>query len=407
MRKIATCAVALFQFLTVCGQQDSSFIIFQHANVIDGISKNPLLDVMVFVEKGIIKSIKRQVNNIPSNAIVIDLNGKWLLPGYVDVHVHFADIQAANRALLLGNTTVRTMHCDNFLDFEIRDAHKKGQRNLPDVIAAGYQIRPDMFKEFPSFIKQFPELADMQARVSGTENVRRVVKALVSRGVNHIKFLATERSGTVESDPKKRTFTDEEILALVDEVRKAGLYSAAHAHGDEGVYAAVKAKVRSIEHGTFMTDSTRQLMKKNGTYLVITYTGGSQPPANPELRNNPVFIERRQTSLQQKNIQIAEAMRLGIPLAAGTDLRYTNMELSMADEALYLQKAGLTSMNIVQMITSGSATCLGIDKRTGSIKKGLEADIVILAQNPLTSLEALRDIRMIVNDGKIVFNKLD
>jgi imidazolonepropionase-like amidohydrolase len=407
MKNLIVFVYMLLQALIASAQQDSSLIIFQHANVIDGTSNNPMLDVTVTIGNGKIKSIQRGTKKIPSHAVVIDLKGKWLMPGYIDAHVHLADVEAAKTALFLGNTTVRTMHCDHFLDIQIRDAHRNGQRDLPDIIAAAYQIRPDMFDAFPSFIADFPELSDLKPRIAGPENVRRVVRALVSKGVDHIKFLATERSGTPESDPKKRTFSDEEILALVDEAKKAGLFTAAHAHGDEGAYAAVKAGVRSIEHGTFMTDSTRELMKQKGTYLVVTYTGGAQPPAKPEYKDNPIFIERRQTNLHQKDIQIRSALKLGIKLAAGTDLRYTTHDLSMADEALYMQKAGLAPMKILQIMTSGSAKCLGIDKRTGTIKEGMEADIVILSQNPLTSLEALKDIRMIVNDGKVVFSKLD
>src|SRR5215203_4066258 len=331
MKKLSAFFYLLVQTSAVLAQKDSSTIFFVNANVIDGISTSPLLNRTVVISKGKITNIQTSDKTIPSNAVIVDLKGKWMLPGYIDAHVHFGTFDVARTALTLGSTTVRTMQCDHFLDIQIRDAHRRGQKDLPDVIAAGYQIRPDMFA---AFFEDFPELSDMKLRVAGAENVRRVVRALVSKGVDHIKFLATERSGTPESDPKKRTFTDDEIEALVNEARKAGLYSAAHAHGDEGAYAAVKAGVRSIEHGTFMTDSTRKLMKKKGSYLVITYTGGSQPPARPEYKDNPVFLERRRTNLLQKDIQIREALKLGIPLAGGTDLRYTNMELSIADEAL-------------------------------------------------------------------------
>lgn len=109
----------------------------------------------------------------------------------------------------------------------------------------------------------------------------------------------------------------------------------------------------------------------------------------------------------QKDKLIRQAIKLGIPLAAGTDLRYSTADLSLADEAVYMQKAGLEPMTILQIMTSGSSKCLGIDNRTGTIRKGLEADVVVLGENPLVSLKALRDIRMIVNDGKVVFRKID
>jgi len=358
-----------------------------------------LLNKTVVISKGKITNIQTSDKTIPSNAVIVDLKGKWMLPGYIDAHVHFGSFDVAKTALTLGSTTVRTMHCDHFLDIQIRDAHRNGQKELPDVIACGYQIRPDMFA---TFFEDFPELSDLKERIAGDKNARRLVQALVSRGVDHIKFLATERAGTPETDPRKRTFTDEEIDAIVDEARKAGLPASAHAHGDEGAYAAVKAGVKSIEHGTFITDRTLALMKKNETYFVPTFTGGAQPPSRPQDRDNPILQERRREGIPLRNKLVVRAMELGISLAGGTDLRYTTSDLSMADEAVYMQKAGLPSMKILQIITVGSAKCLGVSNRTGAIKKGLEADIVILGASPLTSLEALKDIKMIVNDGKLI-----
>lgn len=392
----------LAQGYSVFAQKDSSILVFQHVNVIDGISSKPLIDVVLTVEDGKITGIKKRLKKLPPDAVVFDLKGMWLMPGYIDAHVHFGNFNAAHNALLLGSTTVRTMHCDHFLDIQIRDAHRNGQRDLPDIVAAGYQLRPDMFD---TFFEDFPNLSYMKPRVSGAENVRLLVRALVSKKVDHIKFLATERAGTPETDPRKRTFTDDEIAAIIDEAKKAGLFASAHAHGDEGSYAAVKAGVNSIEHGTWMSDSTLKLMQKKKTWFVPTFTGGSQPPSRPEDRNNPILAERRRVAIPLRNKLINEALKLGIPIAAGTDLRYTNLDLSMADEALYMQKAGLLPMTILKIMTSGSAKCLGIEKRTGTIKKGMEADIVILGQNPLASLEALKDIRIIVNDGKIAISK--
>jgi imidazolonepropionase-like amidohydrolase len=220
------------------------------------------------------------------------------MPGYVDAHVHLADMERARIALRSGATTVRTMQCDHFVDVRIRDAHRQGQKDLPDVVAAGYQIRPDMS---PAFFEDFPALADLRTRVSGTDSVRRVVRAIVSRGVDHIKFLATERGGTPETDPRKRTFSDEEIEALMDEAQKAGLRVAAHAHGDEGARAAVNAGVHSIEHGTFISDQTLAAMKQRGTYYVPTFAVERQPPTRPEDRDNPILAERRRVGGPLRN----------------------------------------------------------------------------------------------------------
>jgi imidazolonepropionase-like amidohydrolase len=377
-------------------------LVLEHANVIDGRSNVPQQNVSVVVKDGKIAQVRPAASPIPPGATVIDLAGAWVMAGFIDAHVHFGDIAAARTALLTGATTVRTMHVEHFLDLQIRDAHRRGDETLPDVVAAGYQIRPDMFAEF---FEDFPALADMQTRVSGAENVRRVVRAMASRRVDHIKFLATERAGTAETDPRTRTFSDEEIAAVVDEAGRLGLPAAAHAHGDEGARAAVIAGVRSIEHGTWISEDTFALMKERRTWYVPTFTGGSQPPARPQDRDNPILAERRRVGIPLRTKLVARAEAEGVPLAAGTDLRYTTRDLSMADEAISFQRAGVSPMRALQIMTVGSATCLGIQDRTGAIAPGLEADLVVFAQNPLVTLEALKRITMIINDGEIAFRR--
>jgi imidazolonepropionase-like amidohydrolase len=377
-------------------------LIFEHANVIDGRSNRPRTNMSVVVKDGKITEVGPAASPIAPGATVIDLKGAWMMPGFIDAHVHFGDVAAARTALLTGSTTVRTMHVEHFLDVEIREAHRRGDETLPDVFVAGYQIRPDMF---PEFFEDFPALGDMKARVSGTDNIRRVVRAMASRRVDHIKFLATERAGTAETDPRQRTFSDEEIAALVDEARRLGLSAAAHAHGDEGARAAVMAGVRTLEHGTWVGDTTFKAMKARRTCYVPTFTGGSQPPARPQDRDNPILAERRRIGIPLRNKLVARAEAEGLLLAAGTDLRYTTGELSIADEALSFQRAGVSQMRALQIMTVGSATCLGIQDRTGAIAPGLEADLVVLNRSPLIDLEALKDISMIVNDGKVAFRR--
>jgi imidazolonepropionase-like amidohydrolase len=403
MRTIPALLAACLSVACASAQNDAGPIVFQHANVIDGYSSSPLRDVSVHVAGGKIVSIETRETKPPANARVFDLAGKWLLPGYIDAHVHFLNIQAAKTAVLLGSTTVRTMHCERFLDITLREQHRAGQRDLPDVIAAGYQIRPDMAG---SFFQDFPDLADMKPRLTGVDNVRRVVRALVSRKVDHVKFLATERAGTPETDPRKQTFSDEEIAAIVDEARRAGLRASAHAHGDEGARAAIMAGVHSLEHGTHLSPESLQLMQQKQIFLSPTFTGQVLPPFRPQDRDNPILAERRRSAIPIRNKVVAEAVRLNIPIVAGTDWIYANTTLSMGDEAALMHQAGMPPMLILQALTSTSAKCLGIEDRTGSIKAGMEADLVVVGSDPLATIEALRDLCMVVNDGVVILDQL-
>jgi imidazolonepropionase-like amidohydrolase len=411
MKKLALCCWLFVFALVVAAQNDANVVVFQHANVIDGISNEPLRDVTVIVANGKITGIQKILKRVPADAEVIDLKGKWLLPGYIDSHVH-VNLEQAQRALRFGITTARTMGGGHFTDIELREAHRRGRTDIPEVLAVGYQVRPDMFSLNSSLIKDLPELADLKSPLSGTENVRRVVKAIASRGVDYIKVLATERAGTPDTDPRKRTFTDEELIAIVDEARKAGLTVAAHAHADDGAYAAVKAGVRSIEHGTWLSEKTLRLMKAKGTWLATNiFSDSATAFFNSIAPQNPILVERRRTMRPAATEVAQRAFKLGVSIVGATDItygsEYDSGGVTIADNAAGLVEAGMPKMDAIKSITSRAATLLGIDRRTGAIRKGLEADIVIVGDNPLSSIAALKDIRMIVNDGQVVFNKVD
>lgn len=411
MKKLVICICVFVNALSVSAQDGPGVIIFQHANVIDAVSREPSRDVSITIAKGRIVGINNRLGRVPAGAVLIDLTGKWLLPGYIDSHVHFIDFESAQRALRFGITTARTMAADHFIDIEIREAHKRGRSDIPEVLAAGYQVRPDVFDAFPSFVKDFPELADMKPRVSGTANVRRVVKALASRGVDHIKVLATERAGTSDTDPRKRTFTDEELIAIVEEARQAGLKVAAHAHGDEGAYAAVKAGVQSIEHGTWLSDKTLRLMKTRGTWFDTNITGAAATSFwNSTSPADPILVARRRTMRPLATEVTKRAYRLGIPIVGASDFTYgpkfESGQATISDNAIGLVEAGIPKMAAIKAITSRAAKLLGVSNRTGAIRKGFEADIVVVGGNPLSSIESLKDIRMIVNDGTVVVNKI-
>src|SRR5262245_36173505 len=235
-------------------------LVLKNANVIDGISAAPRLAMTVTIRDAHIESIQSGNPTAPAGATVIDLKGKWLLPGYIDAHVHIATLAAARNALISGVTTVRSMGVSHFVDIGFRELHRAGASDIPDFVAAGYHVRPRPAEEL--FIDQ-PKLIDlMRGPVSGTANLRRLVRANLGHGVEVIKILATERAGLPDTDPRKRTFTDEEMAAIVDEAKTAGISVAAHAHGDEGAAGAVRAGVRSIEHGTYLSDDTLAEMKK-------------------------------------------------------------------------------------------------------------------------------------------------
>ncbi len=379
-------------------------LVFIHANLIDGISNTATMDATVVVSKGRIESIGQGAAPAGRGAVV-DLTGHWLLPGFVDAHVHVGNLADAKRALRSGATTIGEAGVNHFADIGMRELNHKGVMDVPDVVAAGYHIRTHPADDY--FI-DFPQDMDLMGGVHGTEAVRRMVQRMVSRGVNRIKVMATERAGTPDTDPRIRVFNDEELSAIVEEANKAGLWVVAHAHGNEGAAAAVLAGVHSIEHGTYLSDDTLRLMKEKGVFLDPTITA-LVDMSDPEGEyDNPILQMRGKAMLPTGREMAARAWTMGVKIVAGTDTSYFDKNnRTLADEMIELSDVGLGPMDAIKAGTSVSAEELGVDKRTGSIRVGYEADFVVIDRSPLENIRHLGDVVMVVNNGRIALNRLN
>ena len=385
--------------------ENSSLLVITHANLIDGVSAQAMRDATVIVRDGRIENVSTGPVEIPAGATVVDLKGHWLLPGFVDAHVHLFDVRSARAALLSGATTVRSMGVNHFADIGMRELNRSGVADVPDVVAAGYHVRPHPAEEF---FLDFPKLSGLMAGVSGPDMVRRMVRAMIERGVDVIKIMATERAGLPDTDPRKRVFADEELAATVDEARKSGIPVAAHAHGDEGARAAVLAGVRSIEHGTYLSDQTLALMKERGTYLdptIATVMDLIDPGGDYD---NSVLSIRGRAMLPRVRETAAHAWKMGVRIVAGTDTGYgPSSRRRIPDEVAELVGIGMPPMDAIKAATSVAAECLGVEKRTGSVRRGLEADLVAVDRDPLGDITALQDVILVVNNGKVVLNRLN
>ncbi len=385
-------------------QAQSAILVLKNANLIDGISDGPRRNVTVTIRDSRIESIATAEATVAAGATVIDLKGYWLLPGFIDAHAHLANLGAARRALVSGVTTARSMGVNHFVDIGMRELNHAGVADLPDVVAAGYHVRPHPAEEI---FLDLPKMKDLMSGVTGEQSVRRMVRAMIDRGVNVIKIMATERAGLPDTDPRKRVFSESELASAVDEARRSGIYVAAHAHGDEGAAAAVRAGVRSIEHGTYLSEQTLALMKERGTYLVPTIAtvadliepGGDYDNALLSIRGRHMLPRVRETA--------AKAWKMGVKIIAGSDTGYGPSSIRrMPHEVIELIGIGMPAMEAIKAATAHAAECLGIANRTGSVKPGLEADLIVIERDPLSDINSLQDVLMVINNGKVVVNRL-
>jgi imidazolonepropionase-like amidohydrolase len=287
----------------------------------------------------------------------------------------------------------------------MRELVKKGFLAGPEVIAAGYHVRPSVA---PEMFLDFPELGDlMSGGVSNGDAIRRAVRANLSKGVDWIKVLATERAGTPDTDPRKQVYSQEELRILVTEAAGKDIPVMAHAHGAEGADAAVRAGVRSIEHGTYLTDATLQLMAKQGTYFDPT-ADIVNDLAEPGGDYDNAGLKRRGEMMRPiLKAAIGKALKFGVKIVAGSDTSYgPNSVARISREAGELVAAGMTPLQALQAATIVNAEMLRIDKRVGALEAGFEADVVIVDGNPIENVGTLLDPLLVISNGRIGLDRL-
>ncbi|MFN2444807.1 MAG: amidohydrolase family protein [Vicinamibacterales bacterium] len=342
----------------------------------------------------------------PSGTRVIDLRGRYVVPGLIDAHTHIGTLRALRTALESGVTTVRSSGVSSYVDVGMRELVKQGTVAGPDVLAAGYHVRPSVAEE--AFLDH-PGLAGlMRAGMTSPDALRRMVQANISRGVDWIKVLATERAGTAETDPRKQVYTEAELKIVVDEAATKGLSVQAHAHGAEGALAAVKAGVRSIEHGTYLSDETLTLMKDRGTFFVPTYAtvidlvepGGDYDNRDLHLRGTHMITRLEDT--------VKRAHQAGVKLVTGADTSYGPQSVTrISREVAELTRMGMSPLAALQAATTRAAELLHLDKQTGQVSTGFEADIVVVERNPLEHIGTLQDPLLVVSNGRVGLDRLN
>jgi imidazolonepropionase-like amidohydrolase len=373
-------------------------------SVVDVASGEVRRDQVVVFRDGRIESASAAAPPAAAAPRRVDVSGKFVVPGLVDAHVHIATLAAMRAALESGVTTVRSAGVSHFVDVGLRELVKQGHVPGPDVLAAGYHVRPQPAAE--AFLDA-PDLGDLIRGLSGPEALRRFVSANLARTVDWIKVLATERAGTPDTDPRKQVYTEAELALVVGEAQARGVPVLAHAHGAEGALAAVKAGVRSIEHGTYLTDETLKLMATRGTYFVPTAdvvndlveAGGDYDNAGLMRRGamlKPVLVEA-----------IRRAHAAGVKIVTGSDTGYGPTSMARVPrEILELVAAGVPPLSALQAATTRAAEMLRLESRIGQIKAGFEADAVVVDANPLERPATLLDPLLVISNGRVAVDRL-
>ena len=377
-----------------------------NVTLVDGTGAEPRPGVTVVVRDGKIAAISDEAPQSGKDVRRIDLGGRFLLPGLIDAHAHIETPASALVAVKSGITTARVLGDTNLQAIGTRDLIRMGHVPGPDLLVSPGHIRP---KPGTAFFMTYPQFGGaIGGELRGPERIAEATRAFIDKGADVIKVGASERAGLPDTDPRKIELTEAEMHAAVTEASKKGLYVAAHAHARDGIANAVRAGVRSIEHGTWVDDETLAEMKRRGTFFVPTLAVMS-PLAEPRGHSAEDIVLQLRTYPMYASLKSAvrKAHELGLPIAASTDGTYDDRDdtgrVRVAHEiALYRQLAGMTPLESITAATLTGARVLGIESRTGSIRVGMEADLVVFDGDPLAESDMLFEPRLVVSDGRIL-----
>ena len=382
----------------VLPQPDLALIGVRTINVRTGNVSSP---TTVVLRDGNISSLS--ADRIPEGAERIDLTGLYLLPGLMDAHTHLDTLSNARRALESGVTTVRSASVGSFRDVALRELVRAGRVVGPDVLAAGIFVTPNLGDSVLADL----DLAELSGGVNTADELRKLVRVNLKHGVDVIKTRGTERAGLPDTDPRKQVYSESQLRAVVEEAALQNVPILCHAHGDEGARAAVQAGVRSIEHGTYLSDETLRLMKQRGTYLVPTYSTVVDLTEPDGDYDNPVLRLRGTHMLPQLASTVRRAQALGVPIVTGADTGYgPDSLLRISLEVVAFAELGLSPLQALQAATVRAAELFRIEDRTGSLEVGKEADVIAVVGNPLEDIRTIQDVVLVISNGRVGLNRL-
>ena len=339
----------------------------------------------------------------PAGVETLDVSGKFVLPGFIDAHTHADQLSQVRRALESGVTTLRSASVGSYRDVAIGRMVAAGHLAGPDYLGSGIFITTNIGDARLASESLFG-IAD---EIRSEADLTMLVRVNAENGVRAVKTRATERAGLPNTDPRKQVYSEAQLRAVVEEATALGIPVLCHAHGDEGARAAVLAGVASIEHGTFLSRETLELMKERGTALVPTYTtliDLDEPGGDYE---HPVLTLRADFMVPRMERTMRMAQEIGVRLIAGGDTSYGPESVSrIGVEVANFVKVGLPPMEAIRGATLYSAELLGIADDTGAIEPGKEADLIVVVEDPLEHIAAIQDVVAVVSNGRLAVNRL-
>ena len=417
--------ISLFLFLSI-----SHFInadtLLHVGNLLDTNDGKVAKAVTIKIKGNKITEITKGYATPTQNDEVVNLKQSYVLPGFMDMHVHLAQeyvpkaerqskiepeyralfaANAASKTLMAGFTSVRNVGDGGMETISLREAINQGLVIGPRIFTSGKTIATtgghgDPTNGMPkdNYAPPTPE----EGVIDSPEEAIKAVRQRYKDGTDGIKITATGGVLSVAKSGENPQFTDAELIAIVSTANDYGLWTAAHAHGKEGMKRAVLAGINSIEHGTYMDQEIMDLMKARGTYYVPTIMAGDWVAEKAKIPNFfPALVKPKAEKIgPQITSTFAQAYKAGVKIAFGTDSG-VSAHGDNWQEFILMTNAGMSNEDALKSATIETAKLLRVEDQLGQIKSGMFADIIAFQKNPIEDISIVKNVSFVMKDGVI------
>jgi imidazolonepropionase-like amidohydrolase len=404
----------------------NSTIAIRTGRVLDVVSGRYVERAVLLVRDGRVEAALAAAEALPDGVEVLDLEGLTVLPGFIDTHSHLVGevqtagvpgtttspaqeallgVRHARETLRAGFTSVRDVGSFRaFVDCALRDAIDAGDVEGPRMQCAGAFISaPWGGGDVVGLAHDIALPPDLRfGIVTGPEQVRERVRRLLIGGADLIKCIATGAVLTRGGVPGAPELGEDELRAAVEEAGYYGRFVAAHAHAAEGARRAIRAGVRSIEHGSYLDDETLAMMADAGTFLSLDLYDGIWALEEGGADDWPVETQRKLRESQDAGeTLVRRALDAGVRITYGTDSGVYPHALVARQFAVYV-RCGMSPLDAIRSATIVAADCMGWADRVGTLEPGRFADLVAVEGDPLTDVTVLERPVVVVKGGSVV-----